>query len=541
MHGGSHRAVLTALLLVAGLVLVPGAEAQLRPPKADFTWTPQAIAAGQNVRFLDTSDGGSKGIQLYEWDWGDGSRIYRSRVIKNVTHVFPAAGTYDVMHTIYDRGGNMDSITKSVTVLPAQSPAFTLTRSGATITVNAGASTSPNGDVVGYRWVWGDGSPNGTGIFTNHKYAAPGTYQVNLTTTDGAGTEGYASRTVELFDSAPVVDFTVSASPAAVGQTVRFSDDSKAGFYALASWAWLVDGVEVGTGRTLERVFDAAGTHNVTLRVTDTRGLGAEAYHTLRVAEPPRAQFDLAVDSREVTVQASASDPDGNLTRVEWDWGDGAVPATGLNASHTYLAAGTYNVTLTVVDSDGFRVSVVKPVEVKGRPVVVAFDVSPQPAQAGHEVRFVDGSVDPDGPLVRWQWEMGEGGIAEGAEVVYIYPKEGRYVVNLTATDGTGGHTRASRVVVVEAPPPPPTPTTQPAVTTKPTTGTTPPATTTVQAPAVTTGATTTPAVGGTPNADLSRTATTPAPTKAKESPGAGLAALALAAAAAVLVLRRRA
>ena len=46
---------------------------------------------------------------------------------------------------------------------------------------------------------------------------------------------------------------------------------------------------------------------------------------------------------------ANSTDPDGYLTSWTWDFGDGAE-ASGVNASHRYLMAGNYTVTLTVVD-----------------------------------------------------------------------------------------------------------------------------------------------------------------------------------------------
>ena len=47
-----------------------------------------------------------------------------------------------------------------------------------------------------------------------------------------------------------------------------------------------------------------------------------------------------------------SADPDGTIVSYEWAFGDGNI-GIGPTPSHTYLAAGTYDVTLTVTDNDG--------------------------------------------------------------------------------------------------------------------------------------------------------------------------------------------
>lgn len=73
---------------------------------------------------------------------------------------------------------------------------------------------------------------------------------------------------------------------------------------------------------------------------------------------PPTAEFDskTTVDAGETfSLDASASsDSDGSVTSYEWDFDeDGAVDAPGQTVSHSYSAAGSYDVVLTVTDDDG--------------------------------------------------------------------------------------------------------------------------------------------------------------------------------------------
>jgi hypothetical protein len=60
---------------------------------------------------------------------------------------------------------------------------------------------------------------------------------------------------------------------------------------------------------------------------------------------------------------AASADPDGGISSFAWDFGDGSG-GSGATPSHTYAAAGTFNVTLTVTDINGFSNSVTHPVSV---------------------------------------------------------------------------------------------------------------------------------------------------------------------------------
>ena len=62
----------------------------------------------------------------------------------------------------------------------------------------------------------------------------------------------------------------------------------------------------------------------------------------------------------------------GYIIDYQWNFGDGGT-ASGATPSHTYAAAGTYNVTLTVKDDAGLTASVVHQVVVGTRPTVTTY------------------------------------------------------------------------------------------------------------------------------------------------------------------------
>lgn len=58
--------------------------------------------------------------------------------------------------------------------------------------------------------------------------------------------------------------------------------------------------------------------------------------------------------------------PGGKIISFGWNWGDGTPVVHGVSVSHTYAAAGTYTVTLTVDDNYGAKSSITSSVTVTG-------------------------------------------------------------------------------------------------------------------------------------------------------------------------------
>lgn len=151
-------------------------------------------------------------------------------------------------------------------------PRFAWDASASTVTVDASASSDLDGDVVEYRWEWGDGETDQGGPIAEHTYAEPGEYVITLTVRDDDG---------------------------------------------------------------------AARTTTDTVRV-----LGANLL--------PEPSFTTSIEGLTLEVDARGSaDPDGEIVRYTWDWGDGTDRSRGPTATHTYDSPGSYTVRLTLVDDRG--------------------------------------------------------------------------------------------------------------------------------------------------------------------------------------------
>lgn len=164
------------------------------------------------------------------------------------------------------------------------------------------------------------------------------------------------------------------ASKSCAGQTDA-SGNCPAGSGIITSYAWNFGDGTVGSGRTAGHVYTKAQTYLVTLTVTNDLGLSASSTQAVEIGAgaPPSTPTFVFSPSTPVTgaaiyFDASQSQPatGHSLVRYVWNWGDGTAftdtnfPAT----SHTYAAAATYNVVLTVADETGQTASFSKAVTV---------------------------------------------------------------------------------------------------------------------------------------------------------------------------------
>jgi thermitase len=68
-------------------------------------------------------------------------------------------------------------------------------------------------------------------------------------------------------------------------------------------------------------------------------------------------------------------------------------------------------------------------------------------AATGLNVNFTDHSFDPDGTVVSWTWNFGDGGTSTEQNPSHTYAAAGKYTVELTVTDNDGG---VSKVFSIE-------------------------------------------------------------------------------------------
>jgi PKD repeat protein len=180
-------------------------------------------------------------------------------------------------------------------------------------------------------------------------------------------------------NSDPVANFT--GGPCTVAVACSFADLSTDpdGDATITTRHWdFGDGTTVDNpGANPSHTYTTVGNPTVTLTVTDnggksnTKSIQVAVNNGTTTNTPPVAGFVVPstcqVNSACSFTDAS-TDPDGTIASWSWNFGDGTAADVNQNPTHTFAAAGPYQVALTVTDNGGATNTITQGVTVNSGP-----------------------------------------------------------------------------------------------------------------------------------------------------------------------------
>lgn len=139
-----------------------------------------------------------------------------------------------------------------------------------------------------------------------------------------------------------------------------------------------------------------------------------------------------------VTLDGSAStDADGTIASYSWNMLDDNI-LSGQSVSYTYMAAGDYNVILTIADNEGATATDTVLVHVLNHAPTVEIG-GPYTVNQYSETTFIAQVSDPRGDALSYTWNFGDGLQQTSAtnSISHTYNVAGIYQLDVDVTDGT--------------------------------------------------------------------------------------------------------
>jgi len=186
-------------------------------PIADFSSNVTNGNAPLSVQFTDASSNAT----AWNWDFGDGNNSTE----QNPMHIYSTAGNYNVNLTVgnnYSSRYGIDSklstisVFESVPVLPVADFSSSVTSGNAPLSVQF---TDLSNNATAWNWDFGDGSSS-TEQNPMHIYPTAGNYNVNLTVSNGNGTDSKLSA-ITVLKPVPPAEEDVSSNATNVDAPVN--------------------------------------------------------------------------------------------------------------------------------------------------------------------------------------------------------------------------------------------------------------------------------------------------------------------------------
>ena len=172
---------------------------------------------------------------------------------------------------------------------------------------------------------------------------------------------------------------------------------------------------------------------------------------------PPVAILEASIVSGDAPLLidfdgSSSTDADGDALTYLWDFGNGDTTEEALT-TYDFVQPGSYEVTLTVHDGRASATAATT-ITVNATEVIADFIVDKTQGVAPLTINFdASSSYNPAPGLLTYDWDFGDGTIAEGEQVAHAYMSSGVFIAMLTVTNDEGkSDTKSVDITVTEEP-----------------------------------------------------------------------------------------
>lgn len=409
------------------------------PPTVNFA-SPNprgCIFPCHEVDLVNLSSPGESPILEYVWNFGDGT-LPTSLIPPqaNTSHCYNQQGAFSV--TLVARDSNTCQSNKTVNLVKIGSPPSVTASANNTqsctspVVVGFTANgTTPNGGPVSYQWYFGNG---GTSVQQNPQQVFfNGIYDPMVILSDTLGCQDTAFTHIEI--TQVQAGFTVANVNVCKNLPVQFTDTSN----FASTWLWDFGDGTTSTQQNPVHVYANNGTYAVRLTVSYNGCIDSEnklAYITVSDA----VQFTFSGDDQSAcdaphTVNFTDSTTAG-ASGYLWEFGDGNT-STSPDPTHTYTTEGSFNVSLTVYNSQGCANKKTLNSYINVHVINAVFAIDSDNGCTPLTVHFTNSSTS-NVPITSYQWIFGDGTSASTANPTHTYNIAGNFTPMLIITNADG-------------------------------------------------------------------------------------------------------
>lgn len=397
----------------------------LLPPVSEFEYL-QSCSAPYTVEFIDESIGAF----TYNWDFGDGT----SSTLSAPIHTFPSTGLYTVMLTVTSDTNNCSNTSEAdIEITDPQANFSAVNNSGCgPLTVDF---TDQSADAVSWLWNFGDGGTSGLQNPT-HTYISAGIYDVRLIVTDIYGCRDtlLVSGVVNVSGSTP--DFELVSSSGCDSLEAVFADLSTPPGTVL-QWYWDFGDGTTSSQQNPTHYYHTGGLYTVSLTIDDNAGCTYTETKPDYVYYDPYPDPSFSPSSTNVCrgIPITFTNFTTGATSYLWDFGDDNT-SNEISPTYTYMADGTYTITLTATNDNGCDSTIVfTDLITVGSPDA---DYSAAPTAAVCPPLLVTFTDQSSSNANQWVWNFGDGSSSTQQNPQHIYTQPGVYDVELIVFSSIG-------------------------------------------------------------------------------------------------------
>jgi gliding motility-associated-like protein len=398
-----------------------------QPPTAAFSADNVKGCAPLVVQFSDASTGN---VTFWKWDFGNGTVSSQ----QNPGVIYTEPGTYTVTLVAGNAQGT-DSLVRTgyIEVYGKPEVAFTASPLSGCFPMQVQFTSQSNpvsGSITAYTWDFGDGqiSPAANPV---HTYTSQNNFNISLTVQNSFGCKQVLQKNAFIQTTGKVTAaFTYTYANACQSPSlIKFANQSTGS--ATLTYRWSFGDGNTSSLAAPEHTY-AAGTYPARLIIFSENGCSDTITKNITIGNIlPDFVLNNSACTGKTLDFTNTSSP--TPLSVNWDFGDGGS-ATTINASHAYVAAGSYQVKMranfgTCIDS------ITKSITISSKPVTGfttpgATDACATPAT----VSFNNTTTGATG----YKWLFGDGDSATVQQPSHSYQRQGYFHVTLISFNANG-------------------------------------------------------------------------------------------------------